>query len=130
MIDTYILFLASNEVIPNLSPRKCKILQRLWSDERQDYFLRMKIEPPINGHTVQIDKDEIDEVVVATRHKGASLHPISGFPVVVYICSIVNEVIRSTGIVSAKDLKILLIGEIFSNLEDAEKSVSFESRRN
>ncbi len=129
MIDNHPLFLASNEVIPNLGPRKCKIIQKLWSDERHDYFLRMQIEPPIIGRTVHIERDEIDEVVVATRHFGTSLYPISNFPIVVYVCYIVNGEIYSTGNVSAKDLKILLIGEIFSNLEDAEKSVSFESRR-
>jgi len=130
MIDTPPLYLASNEVIPNLGPRKCKIMQKLWSEERHDYFLRMQIEPPITGRTFQIEQDEIDEVVVATRHVGTSLYPISNFPIVVYVCYIVNDVIRSTGNVSAKDLKILLVGEMFSNLEDAEKSVSFESRRN
>ena len=122
-------YLTSTEVEPTLNPRKCRILQELWSEERGEYFLRIQIEPSIKGGHIRVDQDEVDEFVVATRHVGTSLHPLSEFPIWVYFCYILNDQIRVTGKVSAKDLRIILIGQLYSSFEEAEEAIRYELNR-
>lgn len=129
MRDDPIFFLTSTEASPTLVPRKCWIVERLWSDERQDNFLRIRIEPPIAGRPIGIDQEVVDEVIIATRHKGTSLYPISELPVTVYVCYVINSRIQNTGQVSSKDLQLILIGEIYKTMADAEKAIRHENRR-
>ena len=123
------LYLTSTDVRPTLKPRKCTILQKLWSEERQDYFLRLRVEPSIKGGYFNIEQEDINEVVVATRHNASSLVPISELSIVVYVCHILNGAIRDTEKVSGSDLHVLLIGELYESLEEAEKAISFELSR-
>lgn len=122
-------YLTSTEIRPTLNPRFCSVLQPLWSEERGNYFLRIQIEPPLNGRYFNIGQVEINELVVATRYSGASLNPISDFPVTVYACFILNKEIQLTGKVIGKDLQILFIGELYRNIAEAEKAISFEPSR-
>lgn len=129
MKDNPAFFLTSSEARPTLIPRKCWTVERLWSEERKDYFLRIHIEPSIDGRVIGIDKDEVDEVVIATRHKGTSLNPISELPITVFVCYLFNDQMRNTGQISSKDLKLILIGEIYRTLADAEQAIRHENSR-
>lgn len=122
-------YLTSTEIRPTLNPRKCTLLQVLWSEERKDHFLRIKIDPPLIGGYLRIDNEAIDEVVVAARHSGYTVYPLNNFPITVYVCYILNDLIRSTGQVLGKDLQILFIGELYINFEEAEKAIEFEPMR-
>ncbi|MDR3573840.1 MAG: hypothetical protein P4L50_08265 [Anaerolineaceae bacterium] len=134
MSDNPIFYLTSAESSPTLIPRKCWIIERLLSEERGDIFLRLHIEPAINV-LVPIDtktthREEINEVVIAAHYKDDSLDLLGKLFISVYICRIVNYQIRNTGRVSSKDLFILLIGEIYSTLSDAEYAIRNEKWRN
>jgi len=48
-------------------------------------------------------------------------------PITVYLCYIINDNIRNTGLVSSKDLQIIFIGEIFSAIEEAEEAIQNSS---
>ena len=129
MQDRPAFFLTSTEARPTLVPRKCWIVERLWSNERQENFLRIHIQPPIAGSPIGIDQELLDEVVIATRYKGTSLSPISELPVTVFVCYIINRNILNSGRVSSKDLQIILIGEIYTTMADAEKAIRHEKAR-
>ena len=129
MENNFDFYLTSMEIEPILNPRGCAILQTLWSEERQDYFLRIRIEPPINGREFYNEQNEIDELVVAARYLGSKLLPISEFPITVYVCYLVNKEVRQTSLVSRKDLQILFIGELYSSLEEAERAIRSKSSR-
>lgn len=118
-------YLTSTEVRPTLVPRICKIIEKLWSDERKTYFYRIHIDPSIKLNF----NEEFDEIVIAPRHEGVELIPISKFPPVVYVCFIVNNAIKNTGHVQAKDLRIFIIGEIYLSLSDAESAIVNEIMR-
>jgi hypothetical protein len=122
-------FLTSTEIQPTLIPRKCWILEKLWSEERKINFLRIRIDPPIHGQHFKVEQDLIDELAIATRHANTSLCPLSAFPITVYICYVSNSSIRHTGKVTAKDLRIMFIGEVYKTLADAEKAIRHEERR-
>lgn len=122
-------YLTSSEASPTLVPRLCWIVDKLWSDEREENFLRIRIDPPIIGKHIGIDQEFINEVVIATRHKDTNLDPVSELPLTVYVCYISNSQIINIGHVSSRDLRIILIGEIYKTRAQAEKAIRHEVRR-
>jgi hypothetical protein len=129
MRNAHTFFLTSTEASPTLIPRKSWIVEKLWSDERQAYFMRIHIDPPIAGGHIGISQEVLDELVIAPRYMYTSLFPTRELPITVFVCSIVNNQIQNTGQVSAKDLRILFIGEIYSTMADAEKAIHHEKIR-
>lgn len=66
------------------SPRRCKAVKRLRGENRDDYLL-ISIDPPLNGQTFGLGENDLDQVIVATRHRGQSLFPIKQWPVFVHV---------------------------------------------
>lgn len=77
-------YLASSEGYAMEEPRACWRLRRLASDVRDDLLL-IRIDPPVIGQPFGLGARDIDEVIVATRHQGASLFPISEWPLYVHV---------------------------------------------
>ena len=65
-------------------PRKCYAIRRL-SGKHRDDFLLIRIDPPIAPGEVEGFDSEISELIVATRHQGATLFPINEWPVYVHV---------------------------------------------
>ncbi len=65
-------------------PRSCFAITRLRGESRDDYLL-VNIEPPLTGQPYGLGDRSIDLVIVATRHQGASLFPVSKWPVHVHV---------------------------------------------
>ena len=66
------------------SPRRCKAIKRLRGENRDDYLL-ISIDPPLNGQTFGLGENDLDQVFVATPHRGQSLFPIKQWPVFVHV---------------------------------------------
>lgn len=77
-------FLASRETDLLEAPRACTRLKRLRSDTRDDLLL-VEISPPLIGQGFGLGGRDIDMVLLATRHKGASLFPINEWPIFVHV---------------------------------------------
>ena len=122
-------FLTSTEITPTLIPRKCWFVEELYSSERQNSFLRIRLEPPIFGRYFYLDQELVDDIVIAPRYEGIDLFPQIKMPITVYVCYIANGKIRNTGQVSSKDLQVIFIGEIYKTLTDAEKAIQHEKIR-
>src|SRR5579862_4007493 len=75
-------YLASSEGYGIESPRKAWRLKRMRSNFRQDLLL-IEIDPPLIGQNYGRGEHDVYQVLVATRHKGASLFPINAWPVFV-----------------------------------------------
>lgn len=65
-------------------PRRCRPIRRLYGENRDDYLL-ISIDPPLNGQVLGLGERELDQVIVATRHRGESLFPITRWPVSVHV---------------------------------------------
>ena len=65
-------------------PRKCYSIRRFSGKFRDDYLL-IRIDPPIEAGNVDGVDSEISEVIVATRHQGATLFPINEWPLHVHV---------------------------------------------
>jgi hypothetical protein len=83
-------FLASSDGYSIEKPRLCQTVKRVCSDTRDDLLL-IKIEPPLVGQSYGLGSRDIDTLLVATRHKGASLFPIKEWPVFVYVSRLLIE---------------------------------------
>lgn len=117
-------YLASTDSVPILTPRKCFIEERLAVEGRDDY-LRVSIEPPIIGQPYGMGDRGIEDVVLATRYADTTLHPISEWPMTVFVCRIVNANIRHSGQASAKDIEVILIGQLHRTLAEANESLKY-----
>lgn len=63
----------------------CKFLRRVDDGGVPDKIL-VEVKPPLPGH-LYCSKIDLDQLVLAPRHKGAVLYPaISGWPCSVHIC--------------------------------------------
>lgn len=63
---------------------KCFKIKRLHLKDRDDLLL-IHIEPPLSGIRYNISSEEIDNIMIATRHRGETLFPIAKWPVSVYV---------------------------------------------
>jgi hypothetical protein len=69
-------FMSSSEGYAMESPRRCRAIARLSGEARDDYLLT-SIEPPLNGQTYGLGGRDLDQVIIATRHKDESLLSIT-----------------------------------------------------
>jgi hypothetical protein len=77
-------YIASSEGYQMDSPRRCKAIKRLRGVDRDDYLL-IAIDPPLNGQVFGLGGRDLDQVIIATRHRGDSLFPINAWPVFVHV---------------------------------------------
>lgn len=122
-------YLVSRETAAPFGPIKCFVEERLLGRKEGDDYLRVRIEPPIIGQPYGLGERNIEDVVLATRYAGSTLHPINEWPMTVFVCRIVNEKIRHSGRASAEDLEMILIGELYPTLAEANESIGYEECR-
>ena len=77
-------YIASSEGYQMECPRRCEAIKRLRGEDRDDYLL-IGIDPPLNGQVFGLGARDLDQVIVATRHRGDSLFPINRWPVFVHV---------------------------------------------
>lgn len=77
-------YMASSEGYKMENPRRCRSIKRLSGEDRDDYLL-IGIDPPLNGQVFGLGERDVDQVVVATRHRGETLFPIKRWPVFVHV---------------------------------------------
>lgn len=121
-------YLASTDSSPAFAPRRCFIEEELVVNGERDNYLRVRIEPAIIGQPYGLGDKDIEDVVLATRYAGSTLHPVNEWPMIVFVCRIVNQNIRHSGKASAKDLELILIGELYQTLAAAQEAIKNEER--
>ena len=92
-------YLTSSEGYGLTAPRRCIPLRRLAGEARDDYLL-VTIHPPLVGQGWLPDAQAANTAILATRHKGASLFPITHWPVYVHVARLLvpyldQDVIRT-----------------------------------
>lgn len=100
------------------TPRACWTIGRLTDNHRDDYML-IKIEPSLSGQKFGLGDKEIEHLVIATRHKGFTLFPVTEWPSFVYIARILDESIVKTGVMLPNQVEPLSWGMIFRTYDDA-----------
>src|SRR2546429_2573950 len=93
-------------------PRACWARARLQDDIRDDYML-VEIQPPLIGQKYGLGGDDINQLVLATRHAGRSLYPISEWPSYVYVFRILDYSLITQSTFTANQVEMLTWGMIF-----------------
>lgn len=115
-------YLASTEGYGMEEPRWCYRIKRLRGDHRDDHLL-IRVEPPFIGQQYGLGAQDIDEVVVAPRHRGVSLFPITAWPVFVHVARplVANPAGRTT--IHDEELEEIGWGELYPTEEAARKKM-------
>lgn len=103
-------YLASTELREPYEPRACRILRRIRTELRQDLAL-VEVSPPLPREIYDTTED-ISELILASRHEGTSLFPVTEWPLAVYICRIEDTSDLHEDMILSADLTIIDWGEI------------------
>lgn len=101
-----------------LQPRSCWKRGRLSDSVRDDYLLT-KISPPLIGQPFGLGDRDISNLVLATRHKGSTLFPVTEWPASVYVARILDDSILETMRFSRNQVELVAWGTIFRTLAEA-----------
>jgi hypothetical protein len=113
-------FLKSSEGSTLDGIRACWVKGPLVGQARPDSFW-IEVDPPVRANKLGIGGPDLKNVVVATRHVGASLHPINESPVYVYVCRALRDEIFGEGKFTAKDVEQIAWGEAYAMYSDASQ---------
>ncbi len=124
----------SDETIPALGPRACFIQESLTPLPEDKHlpgeeYLLVKIDPRLHWETdiEAIGTIDTDELVLALRGFGPRgvrpVYPTTNWPERVNVGQILNADIKRTGKVWPRDLRHILIAELWPTLEEAEKNL-------
>ena len=111
-------YLASSEGYGMEEPRSCWRLERLASAKRDDLLL-IKIDPPLPGQKYGLGGHDLDRVLVATRHDGASLFPIKEWPVFVHVARLLSNIPQEHRPLREEDFESIAWAELYKTEEDA-----------
>lgn len=87
-------------------------MRRLDLGARDDALL-LAIEPPLLGQPFGLGARDIDRVVVATRHAGVSLFPITQWPVAVYVLRLRIELPEDRRRLEVADAELFAWAELY-----------------
>ncbi len=77
------------------------------------------LNPPVNGQDFDVGAD-IDTVVLAPRHAGATLFPVNEFPCFVHIARPLRGGVRDLQRLTVQDVEVIGWGELYRSRSDAE----------
>lgn len=111
-------YLASTEGYDLEEPRKCWKVRRLSTSDRDDLLL-IRIDPPLIGQKYGLGGCDIDCVIVATRHKGYTLFPITEWPVYVHVARLLVDLPENRSELQATEFESIAWAELYKTEEDA-----------
>jgi len=114
-------YLSSTESHSFEEPRRCWRLKRLRYGDRDDLLL-VSVEPVIIGQKYGLGGRDIDTVVLAPRHLGVSLFPISEWPVYVHVARVLVEAPNLDAALRLEDLQLIAWAELYETEEDARSA--------
>src|SRR5262249_20763813 len=83
-------------------------------------LLLVRVEPPLVGQRYGLGGRDIDTLLVATRHKGASLFPINQWPVYVHVARLLIENPEQRDQIHDNEFESIAWAELYRTEEDAQ----------
>lgn len=114
-------FLASREGYGLEKPRACYQIRRLKGRSRDDYLL-IRIVPDLVGQPYGLGDRDISSLVVAPRHVGVSLSPVSSWPVFVHVARLLIPEGQIGEQIADSDIEEIGWAELHPDLESALRS--------
>jgi len=119
-LETY--FLSSLDNTRFTQTRECTFEKRLRFNTGKDCAL-VKLVPPVVGQDFGLPAD-IDLFVIAARHQGQELFPITTFPCSVHIARPLIEDIGVREVITKEDLEVIAWGDLYKTRFDADHADS------
>jgi hypothetical protein len=94
---------------PEAEVRACWVQGRLRNSGRDDFALVL-IEPPLIGQPYGLGDRDIDRVLLATRHAGRTLFPVTEWPALVYVIRVLDESILEAKTFSSDQVQVIRWG--------------------
>ena len=111
-------YLASTEGYDLEDPRKCWKIRRLSTPDRNDLLL-IRIDPPLIGQKYGLGGRDIDRVIVATRHKGYTLFPVTTWPAYVHVARLLVDLPEDKSELQAAEFEPIAWAELYKTEKDA-----------
>jgi hypothetical protein len=111
-----VLFLSSLDSVRFEPVRECTLVKRLQFDSGKDCAL-VRIDPPIVAQDFGV-ADDVDLLVISSRHEGAGLFPITEFPVFVFLC-LPTDAVADAAVITTEDVTVIGWGELYRTADDA-----------
>ena len=117
MIDPE-FYLAASEGYDLEAPRACRRLKRVATASRDD-LLVVEIDPPLIGQKFGLGDGMIRHVIVAPRHQGSSLFPISEWPMFVHVARLLTDNLEHLDKLEECDFESIAWAELYRTENDA-----------
>ncbi|MDC0358637.1 hypothetical protein OAO01_07460 [Oligoflexia bacterium] len=112
-------YLSSSEGYGLEVPRACYRQKRIGGRNGDDY-LSVHIEPPICGQRFGLGDKDLSDVILATRHDGTSLFPVSEWPLYIHVARLLHDVADKSEL-TENDLELIGWAEIYRTKQEASK---------
>ena len=111
-------YLASSDSYNLYEPRRVWCIRRMATSECDDLLL-VRIDPPIIAEGAA--RRMIDLVLLAARHEGASLFPITQWPVCVYVLQPLIDDIETRAEIAREEFQIIAWAEVYETEDRARR---------
>lgn len=95
----------------------CWRRKRLRDNVRDDYLL-VDIEPPMIGQKYGLGGEDITQLILATRHQGVTLFPVTEWPAHVFVCRILDEGLLEQEVFEAHQIQMIAWAVILPSPSD------------
>ena len=100
-------------------PRACRVRGHLRNLANTKSLL-VHVDPPVIGQPFGLGGQDIDELVLSPRHRGAVLDPPSEWPLYVYVDRLLDgDVVRDLAISTAKQIEPITWAMLFRTEDEA-----------
>jgi hypothetical protein len=112
-------YLSSLESVKFEPTRRCDFVASLRLTTGKSCVL-VRISPAISLQEYNLT-DDVDTLVLVSRHEGQDITAIQTFPFFVFIARALIANIQDSGVISKDNLQILAWGELYRTKEDADE---------
>lgn len=116
-METY--YLSSLEIVKFERARECEFVARLRLTSGKPCVL-VRVSPAVSLQEYNL-ADDVDTLVLVSRHEGQDITAIQTFPFFVFIALSLIDSIQSREIISKDDLQVLAWGELYRTTQDADE---------
>lgn len=107
------------------NPHACWRRQRLRDNVRDDYLL-VDIEPPILGQRYGLGSADITHLILATRHKGVTLFPVTEWPAHVYVFRLLDQALLKQTSFEAHQVEMIAWGIVFRSASELSNHTAID----
>ena len=116
-------YLASTESDNLQTVRECWLIKHVKTRYQNEGML-ITVNPPITGEPYGLGSQLIDTVMIAPRHQGRTLFPVSQWPLAVYVVRLLVDPLTIEDMVHEGEYELIDWAELYKTREEAIRVIS------